>query len=150
MSALWRPPRPHSRLDHGTPFPAALQKAVIEALRKMSNGQKSRWPCAHPPREDLPEASFAGQQETSSTYAAKTMCCRRCTKFASLFNDRAISYRVHQKFDHNAVALSAVSTHGPQRPGRERRDVHARHRSASVMLYSSPLVRLGETVVQAP
>lgn len=58
--------------------------------------------------EDLPDASFAGQQETflnikgveNVIYAAKEV-------FASLFNDRAIAYRVHQGFDHKLVALSA-------------------------------------------
>jgi pyruvate,water dikinase len=49
--------------------------------------------------------------------------------FASLYNDRAISYRVHKGFAHADVALSAGrAAHGALRPGRRRRDVHHRHR----------------------
>jgi pyruvate,water dikinase len=57
--------------------------------------------------EDLPDASFAGQQETFLNIvgeAALLDACRRC--FASLFTDRAISYRKYQGFDHAQVALS--------------------------------------------
>src|SRR5512142_1385893 len=62
--------------------------------------------------EDLPEASFAGQQETFLNVRGEENVLRAMHEvFASLFNDRAISYRVHQKFDHNAVALSAGVQH---------------------------------------
>jgi pyruvate,water dikinase len=63
--------------------------------------------------EDLPDASFAGQQETFlNVRGDRAGARRRCTEvFASLFNDRAISYRVHQGFDHGAVALSAGVQH---------------------------------------
>ncbi|MEX2551840.1 MAG: phosphoenolpyruvate synthase [Actinomycetota bacterium] len=57
--------------------------------------------------EDLPDASFAGQQETYLNVRGREAlidACRRC--FASLFTDRAISYRVHRGFDHRSVALS--------------------------------------------
>ncbi|SES83516.1 phosphoenolpyruvate synthase [Methanococcoides vulcani] len=57
--------------------------------------------------EDLPDASFAGQQETYLNvhgYHSLKDACNRC--FASLFTDRAISYRVHHKFDHFKVGLS--------------------------------------------
>ena len=57
--------------------------------------------------EDLPEASFAGQQETYLNvqgHAALLEACKRC--FASLFTDRAISYRVDKGFDHDKIALS--------------------------------------------
>lgn len=57
--------------------------------------------------EDLPEASFAGQQESYLNIAGEVAlleACRRC--YASLFTDRAISYRIAQGFDHQAVALS--------------------------------------------
>jgi pyruvate,water dikinase len=57
--------------------------------------------------EDLPDASFAGQQETYLNVRGQASlldACRRC--FASLFTDRAISYRIHQGFDHMQVALS--------------------------------------------
>lgn len=57
--------------------------------------------------EDLPDASFAGQQETFLNIVGEAQlleACRRC--YASLFTDRAISYRKYQGFDHNQVALS--------------------------------------------
>jgi pyruvate,water dikinase len=58
--------------------------------------------------EDLPEASFAGQQETFLNVSGVDEVLGRIREvFASLFNDRAIAYRVHQGFDHMQVALSA-------------------------------------------
>ncbi|MEX0899101.1 MAG: phosphoenolpyruvate synthase [Gammaproteobacteria bacterium] len=58
--------------------------------------------------EDLPEASFAGQQETFLNVRGIDGVIRAMhAVFASLFNDRAIAYRVHQDFDHSQVALSA-------------------------------------------
>ena len=58
--------------------------------------------------EDLPDASFAGQQETVLNVSGLADIKQRIHEvFASLFNDRAISYRVHQGFDHSLVALSA-------------------------------------------
>jgi pyruvate,water dikinase len=59
--------------------------------------------------EDLPEASFAGQQETYLNvrgHHALIDACRRC--FASLFTDRAISYRADKGFDHRKIALSVA------------------------------------------
>ena len=57
--------------------------------------------------EDLPEASFAGQQETFLNIRGEANLLRAMHDvFASLFTDRAIAYRVHQKFDHREVALS--------------------------------------------
>ncbi len=58
--------------------------------------------------EDMPDASFAGQQETFLNvqgFDAVLVAVKHV--FASLFNDRAISYRVHQGYDHRGVALSA-------------------------------------------
>ena len=58
--------------------------------------------------EDLPDASFAGQQETYLNVSGlDNVLIAIKHVFASLYNDRAISYRVHQNFDHNSVALSA-------------------------------------------
>jgi pyruvate,water dikinase len=96
-----------------TPFPPQLQKAVSEELRRMSNGKEI--PVAvrsSATAEDLPEASFAGQQETFLNVRGEANVLKAMHEvFASLFNDRAISYRVHQNFDHNAVALSAGVQH---------------------------------------
>jgi pyruvate, water dikinase len=62
--------------------------------------------------EDLPEASFAGQQETFlNVRGAEHLLTCVHEVYASLFNDRAISYRVHSKFDHSAVALSVGVQH---------------------------------------
>jgi pyruvate,water dikinase len=91
-------------------LPPDLRDAIAEAYRRLQGE------APHPPdvavrssatAEDLPDASFAGQQETYLNVeglAALLDTCRRC--FASLFTDRAISYRVDKGFDHFKVALS--------------------------------------------
>jgi pyruvate, water dikinase len=96
-----------------TPFPPELQKAVTDELRKMSNGKDiSVAVRSSATAEDLPEASFAGQQETFLNVRGEAnVLVAMHEVFASLFNDRAISYRVHQNFDHSAVALSAGVQH---------------------------------------
>ena len=96
-----------------TPFPPEIEKAVLEQLRKMSNGQEIAVAVrSSATAEDLPEASFAGQQETFLNVRGEAAVLKAMHEvFASLFNDRAISYRVHQNFDHNAVALSAGVQH---------------------------------------
>jgi pyruvate,water dikinase len=96
-----------------TPFPADIEKAVLEEFRKMSNGQEIAVAVrSSATAEDLPEASFAGQQETFLNVRGEAAVLKTMHEvFASLFNDRAISYRVHQNFDHNAVALSAGVQH---------------------------------------
>ena len=96
-----------------TPFPPELQKAVSDELRKMSHGKEiSVAVRSSATAEDLPEASFAGQQETFLNVRGEASVLEAMHEvFASLFNDRAISYRVHQNFDHNAVALSAGVQH---------------------------------------
>jgi pyruvate, water dikinase len=114
-----------------TPFPQNLQDAIASAYKKLCD----RYDCKvdfceqFPPEhrdaceeycqdtdvavrssataEDLPEASFAGQQETYlNVHGVKSVLesCHKC--FASLFTDRAISYRQHNGFDHFDVALS--------------------------------------------
>ena len=90
-------------------FPAQLDADIRSAFAQMANGNDNMAVAVRSSAtaEDLPDASFAGQQETflnirgvdNVIYAAKEV-------FASLFNDRAISYRVHQGFDHRNVALS--------------------------------------------
>ena len=96
-----------------TPFPPGLQQAVTDELRKMSNGKEIAVAVrSSATAEDLPEASFAGQQETFLNVRGEESVLQAMHEvFASLFNDRAISYRVHQNFDHNAVALSAGVQH---------------------------------------
>ena len=96
-----------------TPFQPAFEKEVREALRTMSEGRDIAVAVrSSATAEDLPEASFAGQQETFlNVRGADSVLKAMHEVFASLFNDRAIAYRVHQGFDHSAVALSAGVQH---------------------------------------
>jgi pyruvate,water dikinase len=96
-----------------TPFPPQIESAVLAELRNMSDGREiSVAVRSSATAEDLPEASFAGQQETFLNVRGAAAVLKAMHEvFASLFNDRAISYRVHQNFDHNAVALSAGIQH---------------------------------------
>ena len=96
-----------------TPFPPALEQAVLGALAKMSGGGEIAVAVrSSATAEDLPEASFAGQQETFlNVRGAAAVLQAMHEVFASLFNDRAIAYRVHQGFEHVAIALSAGVQH---------------------------------------
>ena len=96
-----------------TPFPPQFQKAVCDELRTMSAGREIAVAVrSSATAEDLPEASFAGQQETFLNVRGEANVLKSMHEvFASLFNDRAIAYRVHQGFDHSAVALSAGVQH---------------------------------------
>jgi pyruvate,water dikinase len=96
-----------------TPFPPQFEQAVLAQLRVMSGGAEIAVAVrSSATAEDLPEASFAGQQESFLNVRGEAGVLRAMHEvFASLFNDRAISYRVHQGFDHNAVALSAGVQH---------------------------------------
>jgi pyruvate,water dikinase len=96
-----------------TPFPERLQQEVLEAWRRMDQGRGIAVAVrSSATAEDLPEASFAGQQETFLNVRGEQALLRAMHEvFASLFNDRAIAYRVHQNFDHAAVALSVGVQH---------------------------------------
>jgi pyruvate, water dikinase len=96
-----------------TPFPAPLEAAVRAELARMQGGAAAAVAVrSSATAEDLPEASFAGQQETFLNVRGADDVVRAIHQvFASLFNDRAISYRAHQGFDHSAVALSAGVQH---------------------------------------
>jgi pyruvate,water dikinase len=93
-----------------TPFPEDLNAAIVSAYEKMCDRYGKDTDCAvrsSATAEDLPDASFAGQQETYlNVYGAEGIleCCHKC--FASIFTDRAISYRTIKGFDHFDVALS--------------------------------------------
>ncbi|MCC5868923.1 MAG: phosphoenolpyruvate synthase [Gammaproteobacteria bacterium] len=91
-----------------TPLTDALQRDVAEAWASMSDGRDiSVAVRSSATAEDLPEASFAGQQETLLNVRGLDNVIRAIHEvYASLFNDRAIAYRVHHGFDHNVVALS--------------------------------------------
>jgi pyruvate,water dikinase len=94
-----------------TPLPPALLTAVSEAYAQMQTGDNNQTAVAvrsSATAEDLPEASFAGQQETFlNIRGIDNVIMAIKHVFASLYNDRAISYRVHQNFEHERVALSA-------------------------------------------
>jgi pyruvate, water dikinase len=96
-----------------TPLPPPFEQAVLAQLREMSSGAEIAVAVrSSATAEDLPEASFAGQQESFLNVRGEAGVLRAMHEvFASLFNDRAISYRVHQGFDHSAVALSAGVQH---------------------------------------
>jgi pyruvate,water dikinase len=96
-----------------TPFPARLNDEVLAAWRQMGGGPEFAVAVrSSATAEDLPEASFAGQQETFLNVRGEEhlLSCMH-EVYASLFNDRAIAYRVHSHFDHNAVALSVGVQH---------------------------------------
>lgn len=92
------------------PFPADLEQAILDAYGVMSDRYGKGVDVAvrsSATAEDLPDASFAGQQESYlNVHSDRALleACRRC--FASLFTDRAISYRSLKGFDHFDVALS--------------------------------------------
>ena len=94
-----------------TPFPPALNDAINQAYATLENeyGAEVTWAVrSSATAEDLPDASFAGQQETFLNVSGLQNIRHAIHEvFASLFNDRAIAYRVHQGFEHSLVALSA-------------------------------------------
>jgi pyruvate,water dikinase len=91
-----------------TPFPRRLQSEVLAAWEKMNgDGEIAVAVRSSATAEDLPEASFAGQQETFLNVRGRdNLLAAMHEVYASLFNDRAIAYRVHHGFDHSQVALS--------------------------------------------
>lgn len=96
-----------------TPLPGALREAIAAGLARM--GEEGKIAVAvrsSATAEDLPEASFAGQQETLLNVRGTGAVLDAVHEvYASLFNDRAIAYRVHQNFDHRDVALSVGVQH---------------------------------------
>ncbi|HEY2978349.1 MAG TPA: phosphoenolpyruvate synthase, partial [Burkholderiaceae bacterium] len=136
-----------------TPFPPAVEAAIRTEFEKLTadNPGASFAVRSSATAEDLPDASFAGQQETFLNVIGIDEVLHKMREvFASLYNDRAISYRVHKGFAHSDVALSA----GVQRMVRS--DVG----SAGVMftidtesgfkdvVFITASYGLGETVVQ--
>ena len=116
------------------PWPAALDDAIVEAYERFSADSHAEAVDvavrSSATAEDLPDASFAGQQETYLNvqgHAALLDACKRC--FASLFTDRAISYRADKGFDQVSIALSiGRAAHGAGGSRRLRGDVLHRYR----------------------
>ena len=93
-----------------TPFQPELDQAIELAFATMTASHTDMKVAVRSSAtaEDLPDASFAGQQETFLNISGIENVKHAIKEvFASLFNDRAISYRVHQGFAHELVALSA-------------------------------------------
>ncbi|HCN72805.1 MAG TPA: phosphoenolpyruvate synthase, partial [Pusillimonas sp.] len=92
-----------------TPFPTELEKAIRDSFAKLdADGKGSFAVRSSATAEDLPDASFAGQQETFlNVVGIDDVLDKVRHVFASLYNDRAISYRVHKGYAHAEVALSA-------------------------------------------
>jgi pyruvate,water dikinase len=136
------------------PFPAALEAEVrsfYQWLRADAPGDISVAVRSSATAEDLPDASFAGQQETFlNVVGADAVLARMKEVFASLYNDRAISYRVHKGFTHAEVALSA----GVQRMVRSDRGASGvmftidTESGFEQVVFITSSYGLGETVVQ--
>jgi pyruvate,water dikinase len=96
-----------------TPFPARLRDEALVAWRALDGGQGIAVAVrSSATAEDLPDASFAGQQATFlNVRGEQDLLTAMHEVFASLFNDRAIAYRVHQGYDHSLVGLSVGVQH---------------------------------------
>ncbi len=94
-----------------SPLQPELQQSISDAYKIMSSGKQSPVSIAirsSATAEDLPDASFAGQQETFlNVQGIDNVLIKVKEVFSSLYNDRAIAYRVHKNFSHEEVALSA-------------------------------------------
>jgi pyruvate,water dikinase len=93
-----------------TPFPPELDAAIAQEFAKLTAGSPNASFAVRSSAtaEDMPDASFAGQQETFLNVVGITDVLSKMKEvFASLYNDRAISYRVHKGYAHHDVALSA-------------------------------------------
>lgn len=110
MSALAQAGEKARALIYSADFPDTLEQEIITAYRQLHEEYGDELSVAvrsSATAEDLPTASFAGQQETYLNIRGEQHvieACRRC--FASLFTDRAIHYRIDHGFDHFQVALS--------------------------------------------
>lgn len=98
-------------LIRATAFPAGFEEEIRAAYSRLieEHGEDVSWAVrSSATAEDLPDASFAGQQETFlNIHGIENILFAIKDVFASLYNDRAIAYRVHHGFAHSEVALSA-------------------------------------------
>ena len=94
------------------PFSSAFEHAIAEAYQRLDNDSITVAVRSSATAEDLPDASFAGQQETYLNVNGLDNVLKAIKSvFASLYNDRAIAYRVHKGFLHSDVAISAGIQH---------------------------------------
>ncbi|GAA5442697.1 phosphoenolpyruvate synthase [Microbulbifer sp. NBRC 101763] len=95
-----------------TPFPAQLEKEIRDGYEALGGGETAVAVRSSATAEDLPDASFAGQQETFLNIRGVDAVLQAVKEvFASLYNDRAIAYRVHTGYADVGVALSAGIQH---------------------------------------
>src|SRR5687768_2336083 len=95
-----------------TRFQPELEREVLAAATRLGNGGAAVAVRSSATAEDLPNASFAGQQETIlNVRGPDSVLAAMHQVYASLYNDRAISYRAHQGFDHAQVAISVGVQH---------------------------------------
>lgn len=133
-----------------TPFPSQLEQEIRAAYETLS-ADGSFAVRSSATAEDLPDASFAGQQESFLNIHGYEQILRAIKEvFASLYNDRAIAYRVHKGFEHDVVALSA----GVQRMVRSDRGVSGvmftidTESGFKDVVFITASWGLGETIVQ--
>ncbi|XAZ32916.1 phosphoenolpyruvate synthase [Paenarthrobacter ureafaciens] len=111
VAALARVGQQIRDLIRETPFPAGFEEEIRAAFHRLTaeHGDDVSWAVrSSATAEDLPDASFAGQQETFlNIRGIENILVAIKDVFASLYNDRAIAYRVHHGFTHSEVALSA-------------------------------------------
>ncbi|APW96341.1 phosphoenolpyruvate synthase [Halobiforma lacisalsi AJ5] len=91
-----------------TPFPEELREEILESYHEVGDGEAFVAVRSSATAEDLPDASFAGQQETFLNVTEEALLDRVRECWASLFTQRAIYYRQEQGFDHSAVNIAVV------------------------------------------
>jgi len=101
------------KIINSAPVPKELEKLITDAYQELSAREKVKNPFvairSSATAEDLPDASFAGQQESYLNVTGASQVVEKVREcYASLFTDRAIFYRVQKGFDHLDVALSAI------------------------------------------
>jgi len=101
------------KMINSAPVPKELEKVIVDAYHELAAREKVKKPFvairSSATAEDLPDASFAGQQETYLNISGASQVVEKVREcFASLFTDRAIFYRVQKGFDHLSIALSAI------------------------------------------
>jgi len=101
------------KMINSAPVPKELEKVIVDAYHELASREKVKKPFvairSSATAEDLPDASFAGQQETYLNISGASQVVEKVREcFASLFTDRAIFYRVQKGFDHLSIALSAI------------------------------------------
>ncbi|MFW5935426.1 MAG: PEP/pyruvate-binding domain-containing protein, partial [Halolamina sp.] len=91
-----------------TPFPEEVREEILAAYDDLGNGEAFVAVRSSATAEDLPDASFAGQQETFLNVTAESLLERVKECWASLFSQRAIYYRERKDFPHDAVDIAVV------------------------------------------